>query len=210
VLPTILEAENLSKAYDRRPPLFSGVSLKLESGLVAVAGHNGSGKTTFLKILASLLRPGTGRVRVTRGGAELSGDEKRLAVGWAGPDLAMYDDFSARENLDFFGRAAGRPPDAADVSRRLEFVGLSEAADRRVGAFSTGMKQRLKLAFSILFDPPILLLDEPMLGLDTDGREAVERILEHQRRAGVVVLASNDPRDFVAPEQMVTLGAGKR
>jgi Cu-processing system ATP-binding protein len=209
VLPTILEAENLSKAYDRRPPLFSGVSLRLEAGLVAVAGHNGSGKTTLLKVLASLLRPGTGRVRVTRGGRDLAGDERRLAVGWAGPDLAMYDDFSARENLEFFLRAAGRAADRGDVDRRLDFVGLTEAAGRRVGAFSTGMKQRLKLAFSVLFDPPILLLDEPMLGLDTDGRAAVDRILEDRRRAGVVVLASNDARDFVAPDQTITLGAGR-
>lgn len=180
--------------------------MRLESGLVAVAGHNGSGKTTLLKVLASLLRPGTGTVRVTRAGRELSGDERRLAVGWAGPDLAMYDDFSARENLAFFLRAAGRPVDGDAIAARLDFVGLSEAAEKRVGAFSTGMKQRLKLAFSVLFDPPILLLDEPMLGLDTDGRSAVERILEDRRRAGVVVLASNDPRDFVAPDQVITLG----
>ena len=206
MLPTILEAENLSKSYDRRPPLFSGVSLRLESGLVAVAGHNGSGKTTLLKVLASLLRPGTGRVRVTRGGRELSGDERRLAVGWAGPDLAMYDDFSAPENLAFFLKASGRAADRGDIAKRLDFVGLAEAAGRHVGAFSTGMKQRLKLAFSVLFDPPILLLDEPMLGLDTDGRAAVDRILEERRRAGVVVLASNDPRDFVAPEQVIQLG----
>jgi heme exporter protein A len=204
---TVLEAENLSKSYDRRPPLFSGISMRFESGLVAVAGQNGSGKTTLLKVLASLLRPGTGAVRVTRGGRELSGDQRRLAVGWSGPDLAMYDDFSARENLAFFLRAAGRTADAGAIGRRLDLVGLSEAADRRVGAFSTGMKQRLKLAFSVLFDPPILLLDEPMLGLDSDGRAAVERIIDERRQAGVVVLASNDRRDFLAPEQTITLGS---
>ncbi len=207
---TVLEAENLSKSYDRRPPLFSGISMRLEEGLVAVAGHNGSGKTTLLKILASLLRPGTGTVRVTRAGRELSGDERRLAVGWAGPDLAMYDDFSARENLEFFLRAAGRKADGGSIEDRLEFVGLSEAADKHVRAFSTGMKQRLKLAFSVLFDPPILLLDEPMLGLDTEGRAAVERIIENRRRVGVVVLASNDPRDFVGSDQVIALGRGMR
>lgn len=203
---TVLEAENLSKSYDRRPPLFSGISLRLEWGLTAVAGQNGSGKTTLLKVLASLLRPGTGTVRVTRAGQALSGDQRRLAVGWAGPDLAMYDDFSARENLEFFLRAAGRPADAGAIARRLDFVGLSQAADRRVGAFSTGMKQRLKLAFSVLFDPPILLLDEPMLGLDSDGRAAVEAIIEERRREGVVVLASNDARDFASADEVIRLG----
>ncbi len=180
--------------------------MRLESGLVAIAGHNGSGKTTLLKILASLLRPGTGTVRITRAGRELSGDARRLAVGWAGPDLAMYDDFSARENLAFFLRAAGRAIDWESIADRLDFVGLSDAADKHIRAFSTGMKQRLKLAFSVLFDPPILLLDEPMLGLDTDGRAAVERILENRRRAGVVVLASNDPRDFAGADEVITLG----
>ena len=75
-----------------------------------------------------------------------------------------------------------------------------------MGAFSTGMKQRLKIAFSLLFDPPVLLLDEPMVGLDTEGREIVERIVAANRREGLVVLASNDPRDFMTPDQVIELG----
>jgi ABC-type multidrug transport system ATPase subunit len=85
-------------------------------------------------------------------------------------------------------------------------VGLSGALNLRIGAFSTGMKQRLKIAFSLLFDPPVLLLDEPMIGLDTDGRAIVERVIAAQRRVGLAVLASNDSRDFVAPDQTVELG----
>jgi heme exporter protein A len=205
VLATTLEARELSKAF-AGPALFSKLSFRADSGLLAVQGRNGSGKTTLLKILASLAHPSSGSVSVRRGETELAGDDRRLAVGWAGPDLAFYEDFTAAENLRFFGKAGGRPASAAEIARRLDDVGLSGALDRRVGAFSTGMKQRLKIAFALLFDPPVLLLDEPMIGLDTDGRAIVEKVLAAQRRAGLVVLASNDSRDFAEPDQVVDLG----
>ncbi|HKF41495.1 MAG TPA: ABC transporter ATP-binding protein [Thermoanaerobaculia bacterium] len=205
MLATTLEARELSKAF-AGPPLFTKLSFRAESGFLAVRGRNGSGKTTLLKILASLAHASSGSVSVRRGDAELAGDERRLAVGWAGPDLAFYEDFTAVENLRFFGRAGGRPAGEAAIAQRLDDVGLSGAFDRRVGAFSTGMKQRLKIAFSLLFDPPILLLDEPMIGLDADGRAIVEKAVGAQRRAGLVVLASNDSRDFLEPDQTIELG----
>jgi ABC-type multidrug transport system ATPase subunit len=205
VLRTSIEAREISKSFGG-PPLFSGLSVSVESGLLAVAGRNGSGKTTLLKILASLLRPGSGIVRVLRGGDPLAGDERRLAVGWAGPDLAFYDDFSARENLEFFRRAAGR--DTRGIGALLQTVGLDDR-QRRVGAFSTGMKQRLRVAFSLLFDPPILVLDEPSSNLDEEGRSMVRSVIAERRRRGAVVLASNDPRDFAEPDQTIRLGPEK-
>ncbi|MGH9315620.1 MAG: ABC transporter ATP-binding protein, partial [Thermoanaerobaculia bacterium] len=148
MLPTILEARDLTKRFTG-PPLFSGLSFRIEKGLLAVTGRNGSGKTTLIKILASLLRPGSGAVRIERAGKELSGDERRLAVGWAGPDLAFYEDLSAVENLAFFRKAAGWRADAAELERRLADTGLEpSAARRRVGGYSTGMKQRLRMAFA--------------------------------------------------------------
>jgi len=202
-----LEVDNLGKSYGG-PPLFSGLSFRAGAGLTAVAGRNGSGKTTLLKILAALLRPERGSVRLREGDRELVGEERRLAVGWAGFDLAFYDDFTARENLRFFRRAAGRAisGEETEIASRVSSVGLSEAIDRRVGAFSTGMKQRLRLAFAVLFDPPILILDEPMAGLDTEGRSIVENLIADRRRTGAVILASNDERDFAQPDQTVTLG----
>ena len=202
---TTLEAAALSKSFGG-PPLFSGLSLRVESGLTAVAGRNGSGKTTLLKILAGLLRAGSGTVEVRRGGVALAGDARRLAVGWAGPDLSLYEEFTGLENLSFFRRAAGFAADRADLERRLAEVGLESAAGLRVGAYSTGMRQRLRIAFSILFEPSILLLDEPMAGLDLEGRATVARLVAQRRRDGAVVLASNDPRDFEAPEQTIQLG----
>ncbi len=205
VSPTTLEVENLAKSYGGLP-LFSGLTFLVEAGLTAVQGRNGSGKTTLVKILSSLLRPSTGGVRLRVGDRELAGDEKRLAIGWAGLDLAFYEDFSARENLAFFRGAAGRPASPEEIDTLLAGVGLAQAADQRVGAFSTGMKQRLRIAFALLFDPPILMLDEPMAGLDAEGRQIVQAVIGQRRRSGAVVLASNDERDFVEPEQVVRLG----
>jgi heme exporter protein A len=203
-----LEAADLSKSYAGRR-VFSGLAVSATRGLVAVAGPNGSGKTTFLKILAGLLRPDSGSVRVRGDGAELTGDARRQAVGWAGPDLSFYEDLTAEENLDFFRRAAGRTADSGAVARGLAEVGLADAARLHVGAFSTGMKQRLRIAFATLFDAPILLLDEPMNGLDAAGREMVTEVVAARRREGAVVLASNDPRDLTGADAMVEIAPAR-
>jgi heme exporter protein A len=204
---TTLSAERLAKSFSG-PPLFSGLDLRLDRGLLAVAGKNGSGKTTLLKILAGLLRPSEGRVLVERDGRPLAGEARRLAVGFAGPDLSLYAELTALENLRFFRAAAGSPAEDAELRRRLEETGLAgEAVARRVEEFSTGMRQRLRLAFAGLFDPPVLVLDEPMSGLDTEGREMVQRFVAQARTRGPVVLASNDERDFVQPEHRIELSA---
>ncbi|HXM76697.1 MAG TPA: ATP-binding cassette domain-containing protein [Thermoanaerobaculia bacterium] len=90
---TILEADALEKSWSGRR-IFSGISLSVERGLTAVSGENGSGKTTLLKILAFLLRPDSGAVRVRADGENAAGDRRRRAVGWAGPDLAFYEDLT--------------------------------------------------------------------------------------------------------------------
>ena len=204
---TTLSAERLEKSFSG-PPLFSGLDLRIERGLLAVAGSNGSGKTTLLKILAGLTRPSAGRVRIERDGQMLSGQQRRLAVGWAGPDLALYGELTAQENLRFFQVAAGRVGEPEPLRRRLIEAGLAEEAlARPVEEFSSGMKQRLRVVFAQLFDPPVLLLDEPMAGLDQEGREMVERLVSRARERTAIVLASNDERDFLEPDQRIDLSA---
>jgi heme exporter protein A len=209
VSTTTLSAEHLDKSFSG-PPIFSGLSLRIERGLLAVTGKNGSGKTTLLKILAGLLRPSSGTVRIERDGRALSGEERRLAVGWAGPDLALYGELTALENLRFFRVAAGRDAALGPLRRRLLDAGLAEGVlDRPVEEFSTGMRQRLRLAFAQLFDPPVLLLDEPMSGLDGEGREVARDLIAGARSRGTVVVASNDERDFVDPEERIDLSAAR-
>ena len=203
---TTLSAENLDKRFSG-PRLFSGLSFTASSGLVAVSGRNGSGKTTLLKILAGLVRPSSGRVSLLRDGAPLTDRERRLSVGWAGPDLAFYGELTGEENLRFFRKANSLPSEPRDIQDRLRDTGLSDdAIGRRVEEYSTGMVQRLRIAFARLFDPGILLLDEPTAGLDAQGREMVRRLVEESRREGTVVVASNDERDFADPDQRIALG----
>jgi heme exporter protein A len=210
VRSTTLSAENLAKSFSGTP-LFEDLSFEAGPGLLAVAGPNGSGKTTLLKILAGLLTPTAGRVRVERDGRALEGGERRLAVGWAGPDLELYGELTGVENLLFFRRAAGLPAGIDTIQARLADAGLSDAAARRrVETYSTGMRQRLRLAFAMLFDPPLLVLDEPYSGLDPAGRAVVRRVVEEARGRGVVVLASNDERDFESAERRIDLASAMR
>ena len=138
---TTLTAENLSKSFSG-PPLFRGLSLSIRGGVVGVAGRNGSGKTTLLKILAGLMRPSAGRVLLERNGRPLPDRDRRLAVGWSGPDLELYGELTAEENLLFFRRAAGRPETREDARRRLRECGLDAEGRAVLAALVARMRER--------------------------------------------------------------------
>jgi ABC-type multidrug transport system ATPase subunit len=183
------EAKGVSKAFSGSP-IFRDVSLSSERGLVAVTGRNGSGKSTLLKIFAGLMRPSRGTVGLWDGEAKLSDRDRMLAIGFASPELAV-------ENLDLLARAAGRRRQTREIESRLDAVGLAASArGRRVGEFSSGMKQRVRLAFSLLLDPPVLLWDEPYSNLDTHGIDAARALMNARRETGLVILATNDRRDI--------------
>jgi heme exporter protein A len=199
-----IEAVGLSKSFSG-PPLFEDVSFILERGVLAVTGRNGAGKTTLLKIVAGLAKPSSGRVRIARDGRELSLDERRFEVGWSGPDLFFYPELTAEENLSFFRRAAGFPAAAEDIRERLDAVGLRSPGPA-VEHFSTGMKQRLRIAFALLLDPAVVLLDEPLSGLDSGGRGAVARFVKAACERGPVVLAATDLNELPPPDRVLELG----
>jgi len=133
---------------------------------------------------------------------------RRLAEGVTGlatPELAFYEEFTATENLVFAAEARGlaAPPRAAAAA--LERVGLGTRSADRVGAFSSGMKQRLRLAFALLHEPAILLLDEPGSHLDESGREAVRDVVARHAARGLVLLATNDPEEIQLAERHLEL-----
>jgi ABC-type multidrug transport system ATPase subunit len=198
-----VEAIDLSKSFSG-PALFTDVSFVLERGILAVTGPNGAGKTTLLKILAGLAAPTSGRVRIARDGRELSLDERRSAVGWAGPDLAFYPELTAEENLRFFRRVAGYGSRREDLRDRLDAVGVR--SDAAVEHFSTGMRQRLRIAFAFLLDSPVVLLDEPLSGLDAGGRQAVAQFVADAGGCGPVVLAATDLTELPRPDRVLEIG----
>ncbi len=135
---------------------------------------------------------------------EVPDDERAHRVGLVTPDLALYPQLSARETLDFLVRVRGLALDASGVMAVLARVGLGERADDRVATFSTGMRQRLRIATALLHDPPLLLLDEPGATLDASGRDVVASLVADPARA--VVLATNDPEEAALCGAQIRVG----
>ena len=187
---TYLIGNDLAMRYGRKR-VFQGLMVQARPGApLAVLGRNGSGKSTLLKILAGVLTPTSGDIELTVDGVAVSASNVPFHVGFVAPYLRLYEPFSARENLEFLVQARRLQGGKARMERLLERVGLADRADGRVSAYSTGMKQRLRIAAALLHDPPVLLLDEPSVSLDEHGKELVEQIARDERR--IVVLATND------------------
>lgn len=205
-----LVADKLCRSFGPRR-VFGPLSFATEPGRVlGVAGANGSGKTTLVKVLAGLLRPSSGSVRLEdagRTGSRIGVREAAGAIGWCAPDLSLYGELTPAENLEFFARVAGRLPTREELEERVASVGLDPRRLRsiRTRFLSTGQRQRLKLAYSVLSSPAVLLLDEPGSNLDEAGHRAVAAIVAEQRRRGSVVLATNDPAELALADERVTL-----
>lgn len=191
-------------------PVLRGLSLKVERGeCVALLGANGAGKSTLLRTLAGLLRADSGRVEVL-GYVLPGGSALRRRIGYLGHDAFLYRDLNATENLAFYARLFGVRDHARAVSL-LAQVGLEHVATRRVGTFSRGMQQRLGLARALLHQPDLLLLDEPLTGLDPQGADVLSSMLVRLRGQGVtVIMATHDiPRALESATRAVILGRGR-
>ncbi len=177
-------------------------------GIVAVRGPNGAGKTTLLRLLAGLLRPSSGEAAVSVDGIALPFKDRHRGVGYAGPDLAFYPELTALENLTFAAEARGLARPRERGRQRLDAVGLGARADERVAALSSGMGQRLRLAFALLDDPPLLLLDEPGSHLDDGGRARLTALIREEGARRLVMIATNDEREGALAGQRVELRRG--
>jgi heme exporter protein A len=198
-----LSADALTMRFGRRV-LFRDLSFEAVAGEpLAVVGANGSGKSTLLKLLAGVLTPAAGAVHLHVDGREVAAEELPHCVGFVAPYLQLYEPFSARENLRFLA-AARRLPDApARIAAALDRVGLAARADDRLATYSTGMRQRLRLAAALLHAPPVLLLDEPSSTLDAAGRALVADLVT--TADGVVIVATNDEAEAALCPRAVSL-----
>jgi ABC-2 type transport system ATP-binding protein len=186
----MLEVSGLRKSYGSLLAV-DGVSLKAAAGeTVGLLGPNGAGKTTTVSMIAGLLQPDAGEVRIE--GRPLKGDTDPIKrrIGLVPQDLALYDELTALDNLHLFAALydlSGSRAKAA-MESALELVGLSDRVTDRVKTFSGGMKRRLNLAAALLHDPQILLLDEPTVGVDPQSRNAIFDNLETLKKRGKTLL----------------------
>ena len=192
--------------------VFRNVCCTVKPGeMLIVSGANGSGKSTLLRVIAGLLTPSTGTVQVMADGEKVVGFDSRRHMGYVAPDLVLYRELTGAENLQFFAELHGVKLDRSATIDLLTRVGLRGRGRDLVGAYSSGMRQRLKYAFALLHNPPILLLDEPTANLDVDGIAIVESIAEAQQRregGGLTIVATNEPRELAWSDLRIHLETG--
>jgi heme exporter protein A len=182
----MIEVQALAKYFGRFSAL-RDLNLRVEGGdFIALFGRNGAGKTTLLRILAGLSRSSSGTVRIQASGA--SGPSARGCIGFLSHNTALYPDLTALENLRFFARLLDMPHTDADLTPRIEKVGLAGREREPVRNYSRGMQQRLAIARAFLHDPAILLLDEPFTGLDQPGTDFLKRYLAEAHASGKTCL----------------------
>jgi oleandomycin transport system ATP-binding protein len=208
-----IEAEGLVKRFGGTVAL-DGVDLATPAGTVlGLLGPNGSGKTTSVRILATLLRPDAGRALV--GGHDVTSRPMavRALIGLTGQDVTVDQLLSGRENLELFGglRGLGRAERRERAAELLKRVDLGEAADRRAKAYSGGMRRRLDLALSLIGRPRLLFLDEPTTGLDPRSRLGIWALIRQLVAEGTTVLLTTqylEEADHLA-DDIVVLDRGR-
>jgi ABC-2 type transport system ATP-binding protein len=171
----IIEAELLTKRYPGDVTALDGLTVTVAPGITGLVGANGAGKSTLIKILLGLLPATKGRAKVFGVDCQLHGERIRTMIGYMPEHDCLPPDVTATEFVTHMGRMSGLPATAAKerAAESLRHVGLHEERYRQIGTYSTGMKQRVKLAQALVGDPRLLLLDEPTNGLDPSGRGAM-------------------------------------
>ncbi len=185
-----VEIQGLMKSFGEVVAL-DGLDLQVETGTVfGLLGPNGAGKTTLVRIVATLLEPNAGRVEVLGHDVVSEPLAVRRRIGLAGQFAAVDAELTGSENVEMIGRL--HRLSGAEARRRagevLERFGLSDAAGRRVGTYSGGMRRRLDLAAGLIGRPPVVLLDEPTTGLDPRSRQELWSVVDELRREGTTVL----------------------
>jgi ABC-2 type transport system ATP-binding protein len=187
--PPALEVGNLTKVFDK--PAVDGLNLTIQAGeFYALLGPNGAGKTTTLKIIAGLLQPNAGSVKVFGIDALADPIAAKQLIAWVPDEPMIYDKLTPFEYLEFVAGLWGM--DAPNAERRagelIEWLGLGPNAHDRCQGFSRGMRQKVALAGALVHEPRLLILDEPLTGLDAGSARQVKEVLARRREDGVAVV----------------------
>ena len=206
-----LTLQNVTKKYGHKTAL-DGCSLTFKTGINALLGPNGSGKTTMMNIIADLIPANSGSVLWNGMGISKLGAEYRGILGFMPQNVNLYKRFSAADNLRYFGRLKGLNAAQVelDIPRLLEKVNLADCADKKFGSFSGGMKQRLGIAVTIMNRPGLVIFDEPTAGLDPKERMRFRGILRELSEDAVVILSTHIVSDVeMLADNIILLKEGK-
>lgn len=209
-MPHRLVCEGLGKRFGDRW-VFRGLSVEVSEGQsLVVSGANGSGKSTFLRVVAGLTPVTEGEIRL-----QGVGDSERVLrdhalskqVGWSATDGALYSALSALEHLQWWVAIHGALLTETELRAHLARFELGSRADDWTRTFSTGMRQRLRLAMATLCQPRLLILDEPTAGMDEAGKQLLTRVIDEQRTRGITLLATNQPDEYALGDFRLVMGA---
>lgn len=191
-----LVVDDVSRHFGRRRAL-SHITFDVAQGtILGLLGPNGAGKSTMLAVLATLLKPTSGRVRYGAFDLDARRPALRAAIGVLGHDLFLYPELTARENLAFFAALASVADPEGAALMALEQAGLADRADDPVSSFSRGMRQRVALERALIHKPRLVLLDEPFTGLDDSSTSVLVTRLRGLRDAGAIVLLATHDLDL--------------
>lgn len=190
-------SDNLSKSFSGRT-IFKNLSFEISSRQsLSITGKNGSGKTTLIRIIANLIKSSSGKILFKESNSVLPDECRFMKIGFVSPYINLYDELTGFENLEFFYKLkSGITENSSErINHFLEKVNLHEYGNADVKNYSSGMKQRLKIAFAILNEPEILLMDEPRTNLDRNGIELLQEICARQKENGILIIATNEESD---------------
>jgi ABC-2 type transport system ATP-binding protein len=175
----VIETSVLTKRYPGPVTALDELTVTVAAGITGLVGANGAGKSTLIKILLGLIQPTSGRASVLGQDSQRESEQIRALTGYMPEHDCLPPDVTATEFVTHLGRMSGLPATAAKerAAESLRHVGLYEERYRQIGTYSTGMKQRVKLAQALVGDPRLLLLDEPTVGLDPAGRRSMLELI---------------------------------
>jgi ABC-type multidrug transport system ATPase subunit len=192
---TELSTRQLTKTYGDRPAL-EPLTLKIDSGAkVALVGHNGSGKTTLMKMAAGLLDPTEGSVQIGR--HEAGSQEARRLLSWLSDTPTFYDDLSLWEHVEFVARLHGVTAWQQRADRLLEQIGLTARRDDIPTTFSRGLRQKAAITLAFIRPFKLLLVDEPFVGLDEPGKQALLALFDSASQNGATLVIATHELTFV-------------